>query len=193
MALFTKEYFPLLIFLSWLTLLRQHGFCSLSIMAFHAHSPVYALKRAHMWAFFQCCAKVSQLKSFLWCANLVLCTWSIAFNCPSLQGSQQSYPILCNVMLCYVMLCYSFSVCRGNPWTSWHSIILFIEKFWEKFWTHLICISSVSRCPLLSCVAHLKDRFCGLHFPNILLNDLGNWTNHSVSLFCTQYQSSLRY
>jgi hypothetical protein len=59
MLLFTKEYFPisvfcflLLIFLSWSTLLRYHGLCNLSRLAFEARSPVYALKRAHMRAIF---------------------------------------------------------------------------------------------------------------------------------------------
>jgi hypothetical protein len=69
MVLFTKEYLPmsvfcfmLLICLSWLTLLRQHGLCNLSPIAFQARSPVYALKRAHMRAIFLRCVKVSQFE-----------------------------------------------------------------------------------------------------------------------------------
>jgi hypothetical protein len=71
MVLFTKEYFPisvrcflLLIFLSWSPLLR----CT--PIAFHARSPVYALKRAHMRAICLRCVKVPQFKWFLWCACL---------------------------------------------------------------------------------------------------------------------------
>jgi hypothetical protein len=55
-------------------------------MAFHACSPVYALKRTHTRAIFLRCAKVSQFKSFLWCANLAALfrTRSRAFISPSL-------------------------------------------------------------------------------------------------------------
>jgi hypothetical protein len=71
MLLFTKEYFPmsvfcflLLIFLSWLSLLRQHGLRKLSPIAFQARSPLYVLKRAHMRAIFLRCVKVSQANNF---------------------------------------------------------------------------------------------------------------------------------
>ena len=66
MIFFTKEYFPIsvlcvlfLIFHSWSTLPRLLGRSILSPIAFHAFSPDYALKGAHIHAFFLRCDNVS--------------------------------------------------------------------------------------------------------------------------------------
>jgi hypothetical protein len=89
MVQFTKQYFPisvfcflLPIFLSWLTLLRYHGFSNLSPIASQARSPVYALNRAHMRDISMRCVNVSEFESFLWWTNLaaVFCNRSSAFN-----------------------------------------------------------------------------------------------------------------
>jgi hypothetical protein len=101
MVLFTEEYFPipvfcflLLIFVSWSPLLGCHGLCSLSPITFQARSPVYALTRARVRAIFLRSVKVSELESFLWCANLaaMFCTGSSAFICPFRWGSQHAAP-----------------------------------------------------------------------------------------------------
>jgi len=95
MVLFTKEYFPisflcllLLIFRSWSTLLRYCGRSNLPPIAFHAVSPEYALKRAHMRDNFLRDARISQFGLFVWYANLTafFCTLSNEFICPSLYG-----------------------------------------------------------------------------------------------------------
>jgi len=77
MVLFTKEYFPIsvlcllfLIFRSWSILLRYLGRCNLSPIAFHARSPEYALKRAHIRDIFLRCDNASQFDSHKWYANL---------------------------------------------------------------------------------------------------------------------------
>ena len=59
----------------------QHGFRSLSPIAFQARPPVYALKRAHIRATNLRCAKVSHPDSFILFANLaaLFCTRLISF------------------------------------------------------------------------------------------------------------------
>jgi hypothetical protein len=61
-------------------------------MAFHARSPMYAQKRAHMRAIFLRSVKVSQFTSFLWCATLtpLFCTRSRAFICSPYKQTKQN-------------------------------------------------------------------------------------------------------
>jgi len=77
----------LLIFLSLSSLLRQCSRFNLSPIGFHAPSPQYALKRAHMRDNFLRKAKVSHFALFVLCANLAAfyCIRSNAIICPPVR------------------------------------------------------------------------------------------------------------
>ena len=96
----------------------QCGRSNLSQIGFHALSPEYTLKRAHMRDNFLCDTKVSQFRLFLWCADLAafFCTLSDALICPSCTDpSTQPHIQELDVQV----------TCRLNFWYYYYPFLVF--------------------------------------------------------------------